>query len=313
MPKAHGPRFGLSDILMLAAVVMWGINFSLIKIALREMTPNGFNGWRVTLTAASFVVLLAFSGQGFRVPRRDFWKLLLLGVLGSAVYQGIFIHGASGTSASITSLILSMSPVFVALLSAALGIERIHWAAWLGILISIAGLYVIIAANGGGGHWSASDLRGDGLVFLGMICWSLSTVFANPFLETMTPLKYAALTVAMGTAFYIPFTVRDMLAVRFAAVSWKAWLSLVMSGLFGLVFGYLIWYYSVQRVGNARTAVYNNLTPIFTALFASLLLGEKLSPIQAVGAAIILGGVFLTRIGYRYFLKGRRFEAPIPD
>ena len=312
MSKTHGPRFGLSDLLMLAAVVMWGINFSFIKIALREMTPNGFNGWRMTLTAAGFVVLLAFSGQGFRVPRRDFWKLLLLGVAGNAVYQAIFIHGASATSASNASFILSTSPVFVALLSAALGIERIHWAAWLGIFISVAGLYVVIAANGNGLQWSGADVRGDGLILLGTIVWAIGTVLAKPFLETMTPLKYSAVTVALGAVFYIPTTIRDMLAVPFATVSWKAWLSLVMSGLFGLVFGYLIWYYSVQRVGNARTAVYNNLTPIFTALFASLLLGEKLSPIQAVGAAIILGGVYLTRMGYRFFLRNRPIP-PIPD
>ncbi len=312
MAKTNSPRFGLSDILMLTAVVTWGINFSLIKIALREMTPNGFNGWRITFTAVSFIVLLACSGQGFRVPRSDFWKLLALGIAGNAVYQAAFIHGASGTSASNASLILSTSPVFVALLSAALGIERIHWAAWLGILISIAGLYVIIAANGGGPQWSAGGLRGDGLIFIGTIVWALCTVLAKPFLETMTPLKYAAVTVSLGAIFYLPLTIRDMLAVPFATVSWKAWLSLVMSGLFGLVIGYLIWYYSVQRVGNARTAVYNNLTPIFTVLFAAILLGEKLSPVQAVGAAIILSGVYLTRIGYRFFLRSRPIP-PIPD
>jgi len=309
MTKTHGPRFGLSDILMLAAVVTWGINFSFIKIALREMTPDGFNGWRITLTAVIFLVLLAFSGQGFRVPRRDFWKLLLLGVAGNAIYQAIFIHGAAVTSASNASFILSTSPVFVALLSAALGIEKIHWAAWLGIFISVAGLYVVITANGGGLSWSGADLRGDGLILLGTVFWAIGTVMAKPFLETMTPLKYAAITVALGALFYIPTTLKGMLAVRFAAVSWKAWLSLVLSGLFGLVIGYLIWYYSVKRVGNARTAVYNNLTPIFTALFAAWLLGEKLSVLQAVGAAVILGGVYLTRTGYRFFPGNR----PIPD
>lgn len=65
----------------------------------------------------------------------------------------------------------------------------------------------------------------------------------------------------------------------------------------------------MQRVGNARTAGYNDLNPIFTAL----LLGEKLSPVQAIGAAIILSGVCLTRVGCRYFLKGRSTEAPVFD
>jgi drug/metabolite transporter (DMT)-like permease len=152
-------------------------------------------------------------------------------------------------------------------------------------------------------------LRGDGLILLGTVFWAIGTVMAKPFLETMTPLKYAAITVALGALFYIPTTLKGMLAVPFASISWMAWLCLVLSGLFGLVIGYLIWYYSVKRVGNARTAVYNNLTPIFTALFAAWLLGEKLSPLQAVGAAVILGGVYLTRTGYRFFPGNR----PIPD
>jgi drug/metabolite transporter (DMT)-like permease len=309
MASSPEHRFGLSDILMLAAVVMWGINFSFIKIALRELSPNAFNGWRISLTAVGFLVLLALSGQGFRVPRRDFWKLLLLGVAGNAVYQAIFIHGASQTSAASSSLILSTSPIFVALLSAVLGIERIHWAAWLGIFVSVAGLFIVITANAGGLRLSGTDMRGDALILLGTIFWAVGTVLAKPFLETMTPLKYSAITVALGALFYIPTTMKDMLAVSYGAVSLKAWLCLVLSALFGLIIGYLIWYYSVRRVGNARTAAYNNLTPIFTALFAAWLLGERLSLIQAVGAVVILAGVYVTRTGYRFFPGNR----PIPD
>lgn len=301
--QPDGPRFGLSDALMLAAVVIWGVNFSFIKIALREMTPNGFNGWRILFTAICFVVLLAVSGQGFRVPRRDFWMLLAIGIAGNTIYQAIFIHGVHGTSASNTSFILATSPIFVAMLSAALRIERIPLPAWLGILISFGGLYLIITVREGGPRLSPESLRGDALILLGTIFWSLYTVLSKPFLERMSPLKFAALTISLGTIFYIPLTIRDMLAVPFAAVSWKAWLSLLGSGLFSLVIGYIIWYYSVKRVGNARTAVYNNLTPIVTALFAALLLGEKLSSIQAVGAAIILLGVYWTRSGHRFLIK----------
>lgn len=303
MNKKNPSVFGASDALMLLAVVMWGINFSLIKIAMRELTAGGFNGLRLLLTAVIFLVLLAISGQGFRLQRNDVWKLLAIGVAGNTVYQLFFIRGMSLTSASNTSLILSMSPIFVALMSSALGIERIHWSAWMGILISFCGLYWIVAGQNGGLHFSAESFQGDLSVFFATILWASYTVFSKPFLERLSPLKFSAITVLFGALFYIPFTAKDILAVPWAAISLKAWAFLVLSSLFGFVFGYIIWYYSVKKVGNAKTAVYNNLTPVFTAVFAVALLGDRIHPAQIGGAAIILTGVFLARAGYQFFAK----------
>jgi drug/metabolite transporter (DMT)-like permease len=299
----NGPRFGLSDVFMLMAVVFWGVNFSVIKIALREMTPNGFNGWRLLLTAVLLLVLLAFSGQGFRLARRDWIRLLALGVAGNTIYQMIFIHGVHGTTASNSSLIMSTSPIFVALLSAVLRIERIPGAAWLGIFVSFLGIVMVILLKNGAIRFSAAGIRGDALILAGTLLWASYTVFAKPFLGSMSPLKFSAVTVGFGTLFYVPLTLKDMLAMPSRSVSVNAWASLVFSAVFSLVLGYLIWYYSVQRVGNARTAVYNNVTPLFTALFAAFLLGERLRPLQAVGAAIVLTGVWLTRSGHRVLFR----------
>ena len=77
MTFRDNPAFGLSDALMLLAVVMWGINFSLIKIALRELTPGGFNGLRLLVTAVIFLVLLALSGEGFVCRYRGPGKIYL--------------------------------------------------------------------------------------------------------------------------------------------------------------------------------------------------------------------------------------------
>jgi drug/metabolite transporter (DMT)-like permease len=310
MNATNNAAFGLSDVLMLAAVVMWGVNFSFIKIALRELSPAGFNGLRLSLSALIFLGLLAISRERFAVSKKDAWRLLAIGVAGNTFYQLFFIQGIGLTSASNTSFILSMTPIFVALLSALLGFERIHWAAWLGIMISFFGLYLVIANENGGVRFSEMNLRGDLSVFLATILWAAYTVFSKPLLERMSPLKFSALTMAFGAFFYVPWTVPEISRISWRFVTWKAWGSLILSALFGLVVGYLIWYYSVKRVGNAKTAVYNNMTPIFTAGFAVLMLGEKVELFQGVGAGIILIGVYLTRAGYKLFMVRRPAEAP---
>jgi drug/metabolite transporter (DMT)-like permease len=66
----------------------------------------------------------------------------------------------------------------------------------------------------------------------------------------------------------------------------------------------------VKKVGSAKTGIYGNLTPILAIFFAGRILGERLSVLQVVGAAVTLAGVYLTRSGYRFFeRKGARAAA----
>jgi drug/metabolite transporter (DMT)-like permease len=304
-PHQKGAAFGPSDVLMLGVTIAWGLNFSIVKIALREMSPEGFNGLRLILTSLVLAVLMAISGESWHVGKNDLWKLAALGVLSHAFYQILFIEGLNRTTASNSSFILSFSPVIVALLGGVLRIEKIHWGAWLGIFISAAGLYLVIGARPGGIHLLSEGFRGDLMIFAGTFLWSLNTVFSKGFLERLSPLKFCAITVVFGTLAYIPFTAGAIARLPWSHISLASWACMVYSAVFSLVFGYLVWYISVRRVGNARTAVYSNLTPVITALFAFLLLGESFRALQIAGAAVILVGVYLTRMESFFFLTGR--------
>jgi drug/metabolite transporter (DMT)-like permease len=79
-------------------------------------------------------------------------------------------------------------------------------------------------------------------------------------------------------------------------VSAWTWWALLFSSVFALGVAYLIWYGAVQTIGMARTAVYSNLVPIAAMTVATLWLGEPLTAAKLMGAALVLGGVALTRI-----------------
>ncbi len=66
--------------------------------------------------------------------------------------------------------------------------------------------------------------------------------------------------------------------------------------MFVLCLAYLIWYGAVQKIGMARTSIYSNLVPIAAMSVAALWLGEPMTPQKLLGAALVLGGVALTRI-----------------
>ena len=295
--------FGTTDILMLSAILCWALNFSFIKIALREFSPLGFNGIRLFIASIILIIALFVSREGFSLAKSDILKIFFLGIIGNAAFQLVFIHGINWTTASKTSVIMAMTPVLVAMLSTLLKHERIHWAGWLGIFISFIGFYFVITSQVGTFHFSWEELRGDLMILIGNFFWAIYTVFSKPFLEKISPLKWTTITLAAGTLFYLPFAASDIVRIQWSEISFKAWAALFYSALVAIAICYVIWYASVRRVGNSKTAVYGYLSPIFTIIFAYLLLSEKITYLQAGGALIIFAGVYLTRSGYRLFEK----------
>jgi len=279
------------DAAMLALVVVWGVNFPIVKIAFREMPPMVFNALRF---GSATLVLLAVLGRGGStpVPRHAWPGLIALGLIGHALYQISFINGLARTTAGHSSLILAMVPVFVAVLSAALRIDRVSPRTWAGIVLAFGGLVLLVTGRAGL-PLIRLTLAGDALTLICSASWAAYTVFSRPYLRTMSALQLTTLTMAAGTPVLILAALPELLRQPWDAVSAASWAALAFSTLGSVVIGYVVWYASVQAVGGPRTAVYSNLIPVVTLAASWLLLGETLAPVQAAGAAIVLAGVSL--------------------
>jgi len=291
--------------------VIWGVNYSLVKTALHQLPPHGFNGLRLVLAAALFLGVIAASRGGgcFSRPqpgswcadarsltRQDWLALIGLGLIGHVVYQLAFIGSIARTTASNTALILGCSPVAVASLTVALGHERVSRWHWAGTALSVAGIYTLA---GRGASLSGATFAGDMAAVLAVGCWAIYTVGCKPLLERHSPMVVTGLSMAFGAVFYLPLGIRDLARVGLDTITRFGWAVIVFSGVFSLFVGYLVWYTAVQRIGNVRTSVYSNITPLISLLIAAAWIGERITPAVAAGAAGILVGVALTRIGGR--------------
>lgn len=291
--KSQITRRGSTDLAMLALVVIWGVNFPIVKIAFREMTPMVFNALR--FGGATLLLLAVLWRAGEPMPPRATWLSLVgLGLVGHTIYQVSFVTGLARTTAGNSSLILSMVPLFVAMLTAALRIDRVAPRTWTGVVLAFAGLLLLITGSSGL-RLSAATLTGDALTLLCSLCWAVYTVFSRSLLQTMSPLQLTTVTMAAGAPALLVASVPQLLRQPWAAVSWQAWAALAYSTVLSIAVGYVVWYASVQAVGGPRTAVYSNLIPIITLASSWLLLGESLGPVQAAGAAVVLAGVSLAR------------------
>lgn len=301
MNRENNSRFGVTDLFMLLAIVTWALNFSVVKIALREFTPHGFNVPRLSLASLILVLFLWKKEGGLSLCRRDWLNVVVLGIVGNTFYQTLFINGINQTTASSTSLVMTMTPIFIALMSAVFIHERIHWAGWMGIFISFFGLYLVLFGLSFAFSLNGRELRGNLLILLGNLCWAVYTVFSKPLLSRISPLKLTTLTLVTGTLFYLPLTARDVTRLSWSSLSARSWAALLFSAVFAIALCYVIWYSSVRRVGNTKTGIFGNITPVFTLFFAHFFLDERIKIAQVAGAVIIFLGFYLTRSGYRWF------------
>jgi drug/metabolite transporter (DMT)-like permease len=275
-------------------VVIWGANFSVIKFILDEFPQISFNALRLALSAVVFLLAIRLkAGHDRPLTRADWQRLVALGLIGHFCYQLAFVAGVARTSASNSALIFGATPIAVALMSSLAGHERVPAVRWIGAALSMLGIYIVVRRQA---TWSGQTLAGDALVFAGMLCWSLYSVLAQPLLRRHSPLVVTGYSMVIGAALYISLAVPSLVSTDWRAISLASWVLTILSSLLALSFAYMIWYTAVQRIGSSRTAVYSNLTPIVAMIVAATWLDEPVGGAQIVGAATILGGVFITRL-----------------
>jgi drug/metabolite transporter (DMT)-like permease len=303
------------DLLLLLVTLIWGSNFTIIKSAFRELEPIAFNALRLALASTTFLTIMRIVQRRHPGPgapgwwrflrtdavltRGDWVSLAIIGAIGHFCYQLCWVAGLTRTTVANSSLILGLTPAAVAVASAAIGDEHLRRHHWIGLALSLAGLYLVA---GRGAQVSRSALVGDGLTILAVICWTIYTLMGQRLMERHSPLGVTGLSMALGVVPYLLVALPALVRTPWASVSLTTWLSLVFSAMLALCLSYLIWYVSVRLIGSARTSVYSNVTPIVAMLVAFVWLGEPIGWYKIAGAAAVLGGVAITRLERLPFL-----------
>ena len=278
---------------MLLVCLIWGVNFSVTKLAIAQMPALPFTAIRFAIASLLlWLVLRAIEGP-VAVPPAAMRRLVVLGVVGNTLYQLAFVLGLAYTTATNSSLIIATVPTVVAVFAGMLGIEQITRRMWIGIALGTLGVVLVIATSGV--EFSSATLRGDLLTVLGVLCWAGYTLGLRKLPADVTPLRVTTVTAIAGTPGLVLAGLPGLIGMEWGAVPGTAWAALGYATVFSLVVAYILWNRSVQTVGGTRTAIYMCVTPLIAVLAAWLMLGEHAQPLQGVGAVLIIGGVLLTR------------------
>ena len=169
------------------------------------------------------------------------------------------------------------------------GVETPGRRAWAGLALAFAGTTFVASAPDGA---RAPTLAGNALVLLSMIAWAWGTVLSRPVLEHFSGTRLAFLTTLVALPGHWLLAWRDAPPWNLDAA---AWASIAYSGVFSTGLAYVLWNWSVRRLGPSRTSAYTNLVPVCALAVAWIFLGERPGARQLAGGGLILLGLWLWR------------------
>jgi drug/metabolite transporter (DMT)-like permease len=282
--------FGWADTGLLFAAVLWGLNYTAVKVALGDLSPLVLGFLRFSIATTLLFGLLGAVEHSVRVARVDLGRLMLMGTLSIGINQMLFLDGLRRTSASVAAIMFACASAFTILLAIRLLGEPAGPRLWTGIVLASAGIALIVGLGAPSG---AGAVIGDIEVFFSALAVGLSSLLAKSVLQRYSALRVTAWSALWGLCFLLPFGVHALPTVHWSAVHAHAWTALAFTAVGASVVTLMLWYAGIARVGVTRATVYSYLQPILGVAFAAILLGDKLSANQLVGGGVALVGTWL--------------------
>lgn len=276
--------------MLLTTIVLWALNLTLTRYILTHgFDPLAYATVRYGIAAAIFVAIVLAGRGSLRIARSDM-RLVLLGALMIVLNQICFVYSLATTSASTIALILGATPVIAALIGLALGLERMSRRFWIASVVSFAGVGLVAAGSGGVEATPAGILLGLATA----TTWAGYSLAAAPLMQRYSAPHISAAVLGIAWIGIAIVGTPQALAQDYA-LGWKVWALLALATLGPLVLTTIFWFHVLARIGVSRATLASNLHPFVAAVFALLLLSERMTLLQVLGGVLIGGGIVLAR------------------
>jgi len=284
-------------LLALLVVVVWGLNFVVIKVGLHNMPPLMLAGLRFLLVAFPALFFVAR-------PKIPFRLLLGYGLtISFGQFAFLFCAINFGMPAGLASLVLQAQAFFTIILGALVFGERLQGKQLAGIALAIVGVLVLAEASLNGQHVA---LLGYLLTLAAAFCWASGNIFNKKIMQLETRPAVMSLVVWSALIPIVPFMVASYLLDgptvmlhSLVTLDLTTILSLIYLAFVATIVGYGIWGALLGRYETWRVAPLSLLVPVVGIASAALLLDEKLGVLQLVGALLVMAGLYINVFGLR--------------
>jgi drug/metabolite transporter (DMT)-like permease len=280
----------LTQLLLLAAVIIWGSTFVASKICLSVMSPIQLVASRFFLAAPALFLIARFRGASFRLGAHR--KIVFLATALFSFHYLLQTWALEYTTATNSGWIITVSPLAIALLAAIFLREPAPPLA--GIVLASLGI-VLLVSNGDLSRLGALSSLGDFMVLASTFTWAVFTIITrNPSRSLDPAVVTFAMTVPLAiSALILPFAAGRWTPLRDLGFETSA--ALLFLGVAGVALAQWFWQRGVAKLGAARAGLFLYLEPLATTALAVPVLGEPFGPWTAVGGLLVIVGVYVAQ------------------
>ncbi|MEM8646894.1 MAG: DMT family transporter [Pseudomonadota bacterium] len=283
-------RAGLFGLL---AAFFWGTHSVIVRALTADLHGMTIAVLRLYIAAAALYLILRIGKYRVRFDFTD--RAFLITCVGAATNYIFFHWGLEYTGASNAMMLENTAPFFVLVLLFVMG-QRRTVAELVATVIAVAGVVLTVqhdmVLNTGG-------VRGDVLEILAGVTWAVFIIGSAKALSTtnstLERISFLFRVFVVAAVVLTPFAFLEGEAI--ATVTMRDGVLLLLLGIFPTAVAYFLWYEAAARVSTVTSALLFTLSIIFTFINAALFLGEDITLGMSVGAALIVAGVIISKLG----------------
>ena len=280
-------------LLALCATVLWSSMQIFAKILADRYSPIELSFWRWAVATAFFLPFVWRDVWAVRgVVRQHAVRLMIISLIGMVGSSLTLFLGARTTTATNMGLLLITAPLFIALICRFVFRELLSGQQITGLIIAAAGMAVLITRGDIVHLLSLSLTAGDLWVLAGALCFAIYSVLVRYRPPQLGLNVFLCIIMGMGVIWMLPLALWQWLFIKpLFRPTWAEVASLMHIGVMASTMAFLLWNKAVVLIGAVRAGVIYYCLPFSNYVLALIFLGERLALPQAVGGALIIGGV----------------------
>jgi drug/metabolite transporter (DMT)-like permease len=291
--EVQTPRVRVNARLIFAVAsvwLLWGSTFAGMRFAVRTIPPFAMASIRFTLAGLILYAVCALRGKA-RITRADLVRASVTGTTLLLLGNGTTAWTVQFLPTGLNSLLLSLTPVWIAIIAFAWGGERPSRMAVVGMLLGFAGLALLLQPKTSG----SIPFVPAAIAVLASISWAFGSIYqrrvgktGSLVLATALQMLVGGVLLAIEAALFGEWQSFDVRAVSAASLGGLAWLV-----VFGSLFAYSAYLYTMHSASTALASTYAYVNPVVAVAIGMVLFHERFTPLEAAAGTVILVGVAL--------------------
>jgi drug/metabolite transporter (DMT)-like permease len=293
-----------NPLMLVILALVWGASFMLIKVAGRELAPATLITGRLASAAVALaaVAVASLGVRGTAAAIRESWHwLAVVALVNTALPFWLLSWGETRIDSGLASIIQAAVPIFNAVIAFGFFREsRVTGLRLAGLAIGFVGVALLVGAQPEGKALGAVAVVGMAL------CYAVGTLIAGRHLRRTPTLVVALASTGISTLVVAP---AGVVQAPHAPISWKAIAAVLVLGLVGTAFAYLLFFALIQRAGAPYATLVTYLVPPIALAYGAVFLGERFGPSAFGALVLVLVGVALGTGAWRPVRMRRRLAS----